>query len=303
MSSHDASLNVHPTCSMCKIHNIDNHLLFVTTPEPHELAFHVFESDDDNNDNVPVIAVHGLTRTSHDFDEIARVLKHQGTVYCLDMPGRGRSQPLALPEHYSYNTYVNDVFSFLSYANLGSVNWIGSSMGGILGMLIASRPNSPIKKLVLNDIGYFIPFIALKQISENVSQTGPFRSYELAAQHLRNVYAQFGFTTEEEWNHFVEVSVKKVDDNYYLHYDPAIASQFQKSVQNEQDIDLWQIWETIDIPVLVLRGEESIILPKEVADKMGEKDNCTVAEIKNCGHCPSLTSREHIDLIAGFFSR
>ncbi|KAL0212829.1 hypothetical protein RCL1_006455 [Eukaryota sp. TZLM3-RCL] len=288
------------TCSFCKLHNPRVESVFLTHPCPHEISFIFHEQQEDNNDSVPIVAVHGLTRTAHDFDVIGHYLSKSFPVFALDMPGRGRSSNLESPGQYSYDTYISDCSKFLEHIGGTQFNWIGTSMGGIIGMLLASQPESRIKKLVLNDIGYMVPRSALCTIATYVSQFGPYQSYEEAAYHLKKTYGAWNFQTEEEWDRFIQVTVKVVDDLYYLHYDPQIAESFVNATADDKDIDLSMFWENVNIPVLLLRGENSDVLPRSVADKMAQKSNCTLIEIPDCGHCPNLLTDLQIAAIESF---
>ncbi|KAL0232744.1 hypothetical protein GEMRC1_011491 [Eukaryota sp. GEM-RC1] len=288
-----------PSCSFCKTHSISTKRLTVQKPEPHEIVYRRFENHT-NNDATPIICVPGLTRTVHDFDFIAQSLSYTNTVYSLEMPGRGSSTYFSDASHYTYPTYINDCQSFISFLNFSSVWWLGTSMGGVIGMFLSSLPNSPITKLVLNDIGYFVPYSALQQISQYIKHIGPFPSFEDGVEYLKNVYAQFGNLSYEQWRHFAEGSLKKVDDQYFLHYDTKIVDAFNAAVENGQNIDLSSVWELVEIPVLLLRGKDSSVLLKDVADKMGEKSNCEVVEFDGCGHCPSLMDERHIEIVKNF---
>ncbi len=242
-----------------------------------------------------VVCVHGLTRTGRDFDPLAEALLGEGwSSVCPDVVGRGRSDWLVEPSNYSMMQYLSDMVALLARLNHSEVDWIGTSMGGILGMLLAAQPGTPIRRLVLNDIGPFIPAQALGGIAEYLGHVGPWPDMVSVERHLRQVHAGFGFLSDDQWRHLAEVSTRQGSDGqYYLHYDPSIAEPFGQ--ETGQDIDLWDQWAHITCPTLVLRGAESSLLTPDTLDRMQTTGpNATSMNIPQCGHAPSLMQAEQI---------
>jgi pimeloyl-ACP methyl ester carboxylesterase len=250
-----------------------------------------------------ILCVHGLTRNARDFDFLAKALAEKGArIIAISMVGRGTSSWLADPMGYSAANYVGHVLQFIADLRLGRVDWIGTSMGGLIGMLIAAGDNNPIRRLVLNDIGPFIPIAALGQINTYVGQDPLFATLAEAEAYLRKIHAGFGPLTDEQWHHLAVHSTRKVDGGLRLHYDPAIKVPFAKTA--DADFDLWALWEKIRCPTLVLRGGESTLLTAETASRMtttGPK--AQLATIAGVGHAPALMAIDQIGLIADWLSQ
>ena len=184
---------------------------------------------------------------------------------------------------------------------LGSVDWIGTSMGGLIGMLVAAGDNTPIRRLVLNDIGPFISLAALEQINAYVGQNPLFSTLAEAETYLRKIHAGFGPLTDEQWHHLAVHSTRQADGGFRLHYDPAIKVPFAKTA--DADFDLWSLWEKIHCPTFVLRGGESGLLTAETASRMtttGPK--AKLATIAGVGHAPALMAKDQIGIIADWLS-
>jgi len=242
-----------------------------------------------------VIAVHGLARQARDFDALGHALDPDFRTIAVDMVGRGRSGWLSDKEGYNYDSYVKHCHALLEYRALKRVDWVGTSMGGLIGMMIAAEEETPIKHLVLNDVGPFIPKAALEQIGTYVGKDPRFANLAAVGDYMRETYRAWGDLPDVAWSEMVQHSViRETDGTYRLHYDPAIGDVFQGELQ---DVDLWALWDLIDIPVLVLRGAESPLLTRETADEMTRRGpKATVVEIPGCGHAPSLMvdSQTHI---------
>lgn len=266
----------------------------------HCLAF--LDWGDIDNEKV-IVCVHGLTRNAHDFDYLARELSQTHRVIAIDMPGRGDSDAIADSSQYNYVNYLQDCIALMDNFHFRKVDWIGTSMGGIIGMMIAAFHPARIKKLVLNDIGAFIPRAALKRIVDYVDATpASFTSRSDVESHVQRVLASFGITDPEHWQHFYRYSIKeRADGSFALAYDPHILDPVRNETQNFsniQDIDLSMIWEAVQTPTLILRGELSDVLERETASAMRSKHlKCNVEEIKGVGHAPTLMEPEQIALI------
>lgn len=244
-----------------------------------------------------VVCVHGLTRNGRDFDALASTLAERCRVVCPDVVGRGKSDWLRDPVQYQTPQYVSDMAALIARMDVGWVDWVGTSMGGLIGMALAAQPGSPIRRLVLNDVGPFIPRAALARIAEYCGKAPPFENTQALEVYLRDVHGQFGSLTDDQWRHLAHHGGQVVEEGMALAYDPAIAVPFN-SVQPLVDIDLWALWDTIRCPVLVLRGEHSDLLPAETADEMATRGpKATVVEIPGCGHAPALMDAAQIAIV------
>jgi pimeloyl-ACP methyl ester carboxylesterase len=253
-------------------------------------------------DGAPVICVHGLTRSGRDFDALAAALAASGRrVFCPDLPGRGASDWLPNPALYQPPIYSQALAHLLARMD-GPVDWVGTSLGGICGMGIAATPGNVIRRMVLNDVGAIIPAAALKRIRDYINQPAQaFRDIAAVEAYLRNVHAPFGPLTDAEWRHLAETSARRdAEGALQLHYDPAITHAF--SAGDIADIDLSAFWATIAIPVLILRGITSDILPADVAAEMTRKPGTSMIEIADAGHAPALMAADQIGAIRDFLN-
>lgn len=253
-------------------------------------------------DGDPVICVHGLTRTGRDFDVLARLLAGQGRrVICPDIFGRGISDWLVEGALYSVPTYVTGLAPMLASLER-PYDWVGTSMGGLIGMSVAALPGNRLRRLVLNDVGAFIPAAALAHIGAYLSEALTFPDIAALERHLRAIHAGFGRLTDAQWRHLAETSARAtVDGRLVLHYDPAIGEPMRLSPA--ADVDLWALWRMLDLPVLLLRGEDSPLLLPETAARMLERPGTELAVIPGCGHAPALMSLSQTSLVARFLAR
>jgi pimeloyl-ACP methyl ester carboxylesterase len=245
-----------------------------------------------------VVCVHGLTRNARDFDFLARDLADAGfLVVCPDMVGRGESDWLAVPQGYGMPQYCADVTDLIARLDVERVDWVGTSMGGMIGMTLAAQANAPIGRLVLNDIGPFIPKSALERIASYAGSDPRFADLAEAEAYLREIHAPFALT-DAQWRYLTEHSVRPVDANggLRLHYDPAVLSTFGTAPFG--DVDLWALWERVTQDVLVLRGGESDLLLAETAREMAARGpRAEVVEIPGCGHAPMLMDPRQIAVV------
>jgi pimeloyl-ACP methyl ester carboxylesterase len=244
----------------------------------------------------PVLCVHGLTRTGRDFDALAEALASNHYVVCPDLPGRGRSGWLTPGALYQPPSYVVALAHLL--AAIGRpVAWVGTSLGGICGMLTAAAANAPISRMVLNDIGPFIPAVALARIGEYVGAAPIFAGLDEAEDYLRRVHAPFGKLSDAQWRHLTTTGTRALPDGRLaLHYDPAIAEPMREGPV--QDTDIWPIWDRIELPMLVLRGAASDLLLPETLTRMAVK--ARTHTVPDCGHAPALMDTPTIDAIRVF---
>jgi pimeloyl-ACP methyl ester carboxylesterase len=249
-----------------------------------------------------IICVHGLTRNGRDFDHLATVLQDHARVICPDMVGRGLSDPLRDPEQYALPTYVAHMLQLLDELELRQVDWVGTSMGGLIGMGVAAS-GAPIRRLVLNDIGPFIPKAALERINTHLGLSLSFASLEALEAHLREIHAGFGPLSDAEWRHVAEHSASRREDGTFrLSYDQRLAAPMKRGPI--ADVDLWPVWDQIRCPVLVLRGTQSELLLAATAEQMTRRGpGAEVVEIDGTGHAPALMAKDQIAIVRDWLLR
>lgn len=242
-----------------------------------------------------LLMVHGLSRNGRDYDVLAEALSDRYYVVCPDMVGRGLSDWLPEGFEYTYDQYMNDLTVLIARLNVPEVSWLGSSMGGLLGMIMASLPGTPIKKLIINDIGPFITGASLEKIRSYVGLMPTFPTFEAGHAFVRQIYATFGQLTDAQWRHMAEHSLtQNPDGTFRLHYDPRVAA-FKT---DQPDVNLWPCWFGVQCPTLVLRGAESEIFPRDVCNQMiGSNTIATCHEIAGAGHAPALMSGAEIAIV------
>jgi len=248
-----------------------------------------------------VVCVHGLTRNSSDFEVLAPALVADGwRVICPDVPGRGRSDWLADPKSYNYIQYLSDMTVLLARLAVEQVTWIGTSMGGLIGMMLAAQAGTPIERLLLNDIGPFIPKAALARIAAYTGTDPRFPDMAAAEHYLRDIHGAFGDLGDDDWRRLTEASVIPAESGgLRLHYDPRIGDAFGQAPL--EDVDLWALWDSIALPVLGLRGENSDVLSAETAADMSHRGpRARMTEIAGCGHAPALRADDQVALIRGW---
>jgi len=251
----------------------------------------------------PIVCVHGLTRNGRDFDPLAERLASRGPVACPDMPGRGQSAWLPVAGDYNYPTYLATVAALFARLGGETVDFIGTSMGGIIGMMLAAMPGSPIRRLVLNDVGPFIPVAALQRIAGYVGADPVFGSIDEIERYYRLVHAPFGALTDDQWRHMADTSHRvRADGSIGLGYDPAIAEAFEAAPL--ADVDLWPFYDQITCPTLVIRGAQSDLLLAETALEMTRRGpKAELYEVEGAGHAPALMDETQIARIERFLDR
>ena len=264
----------------------------------HRMAYTEWGSPD--NPKV-LICAHGLSRVGRDFDELARALCAEYRVVCPDIVGRGNSGWLADPRQYVVPQYVSDMVTLIARLNPGELHWLGTSMGGLIGMGLAALPDTPIRKLVLNDVGPIIKAGALKRIGEYLGQAPAFPDIGSAEKYIRAVSAPFALKTDAQWKFLTDISVRRVDNGFRMHYDPAIAVPFKEQSGASADIELWPMYEAIRCAVLVTRGEHSDLLARDTLAQMaGRGPKAAIAEIPGVGHAPMFMDADQIKVIQDF---
>jgi pimeloyl-ACP methyl ester carboxylesterase len=250
-----------------------------------------------------VVCVHGLTRLGSDFEVLAPALAADGwRVVCPDMAGRGGSDWLADPQAYSYAQYLADMTVLLARLAVDRVAWIGTSMGGLIGMMLAAQPGSPIARLLLNDIGPFIPKAALARLAVYVGADPRFADLAAAERYVREVHAPFGDLGDEGWRRLTEISVAPAEGGgLRLHYDPRIGDALRQAAT--ENVDLLPLWEQIAVPTLALRGAHSDLLLSDTAAEMGRRGpRARIIEIAGCGHAPALRAADQVALVREWLS-
>ena len=249
-----------------------------------------------------VLCVHGLTRNGRDFDDLAAAMAGRGwRVACPDILGRGESEWLLDKESYAFPQYVSDCAQLIARLGGGPVDWVGTSMGGIIGQMAAAGQNAPIRRMVLNDIGPFLDKAGLKRIKGYVGNDPTFTTYEEAEAAINSVTDKFGPMNAAQRARFCELSIRKRPNSTFTsNYDPKIAWLF-KETEVVEDLDMWSLWPSIACPVLVLRGSESDLLSEATAARMAaEGPKAEIYEVPDVGHAPALMSDAEIDRIVSF---
>jgi len=246
-----------------------------------------------------IVCVHGLTRNGRDFDTLASMLCDRFRLLCPDMPGRGDSDWLADPADYVFPTYLAALTAMLAHADVERVAWVGTSMGGLLGMVMAALPNSPVTRLVINDVGPVLEPSALERIAGYVGLDPVFDTFDALEAHIRQVSAPFGALSDAQWTELARTSARQTrDGKWRLKYDPGIAVPFRTPASAT---DLWPVWDAVRCPALLLRGAESDLLAAETADAMRARGpKASFVEFPGVGHAPMLLTPEQIAPVAAF---
>jgi pimeloyl-ACP methyl ester carboxylesterase len=247
-----------------------------------------------------VICAHGLTRNGRDFDALAEALSVQRRVVCPDFPGRGQSPWLADPADYGYPLYLADMAALIARLDVADIDWVGTSMGGLVGMALAAQPGSPIRRLVINDIGPLIAKEGLARIGSYVGRDPSFRDAGELEVTLRQVAASFGPLSDAQWHHLAAIGTRhKPDGSLGFAYDPHIGDAFRNAPA--EDIDLWSQWDRISCPTLVLRGAQSDLLRAADAGAMTRRGpKARLVEFPGIGHAPALMADDQIAAIRDF---
>lgn len=250
-----------------------------------------------------VICGHGLTRSGRDFDALAQALAPAFRVVCPDIVGRGKSEWLEDKNDYNYAQYCADMAALIARVTGGEARhlyWVGTSMGGILGMLLAAQPKTPIERLVVNDVGMIVPKSALERLAMYVGKDPRFSSFEELATYVRTVSAPFGALTDEQWRHLTtHTTMEHADGTWGFNYDPGIAIPFRQSAL--ADVNLLGVWDRITCPTLLIRGADSDLLPREIALQMTQRGpRPRLVEFAGIGHAPMMLTPDQIGVVRDF---
>ena len=251
--------------------------------------------------NTPIIMWHGLARTCRDFDVLAARLSRRFRVICPDTLGRGLSQWSSVPARdYCMDAYVALAGELVEALGLRRLHWIGTSMGGAIGLRAAAGPlRERIATLVLNDIGPTLPSVAVERIRDYVGRPPSFDTVLELEAWMRQAYLPFGWQSDAQWRSMAEHSLRRLPDGRLgLHYDPAIAAQLST---RPEDFELWAAYDSLRQPVLLLRGADSDLLSPEIADAMTRRGpRARRVDFAGCGHAPALNVDDQIHEIEGF---
>lgn len=266
------------------------------------------EWGDEHNPNI-LICAHGVTRVGDDFDALARALSDHYRVICPDVVGRGRSGRLLNPQLYRIPQYVSDMVTLIARVtahNEGAkIDWFGTSMGGLIGMALASLPDNPIRKLVLNDIGPTLDPAALLRIGDYIGQELRFPDFDAAARFVRDVSLSFGEHTDDQWHKLASDVLRQEDDGQWVrHYDMGLAQPFRSATPESAKADeaaLWAAYDAIRCPTLLIRGERSDLLSAETAREMASRGpKAQLVEIADVGHAPTFLHDDQIAIARQF---
>jgi pimeloyl-ACP methyl ester carboxylesterase len=276
-------------------------LRHVTCAHPgglHRLAY--WQWGDPRNEHV-VLCAHGLTRTGRDFDVLARRLAATHRVICPDMPGRGASDWLAQPMLYQVPQYVADCVTLIARLDVREVAWVGTSMGGLIGLSLASLDGAPISRLLLNDVGPVLSVQGLARIRDYVGADPVFASFEDGEAAVRRLAADFGPLTDAQWRVLTRHTVVQRGGGWRLHYDPKIAEPF-----NGMPIEvppLWPFYDRIACKTWVVRGAESDLLDAATADEMTRRGpRAHRVDVAGVGHAPTFIPDDQIAIVERFLA-
>lgn len=250
-----------------------------------------------------LVCVHGLSRNGRDFDDLARAMADSHRVVCPDIVGRGRSDWLRDPSGYGVPQYVTDMMVLIARLDVETVQWLGTSMGGLIGMVLASLPGTPVSRLLLNDVGPAISSESIRRIGEYIGRAPRFAGLEEAERYIRAVSAPFGALSDTQWRALTESSVRPAaDGGLEMIYDPKIADSFHRATAAGM-IDLWPMFDRVRCPTRIVRGEFSDLLSAEVAQAMTARGpHPDLVQVPGVGHAPMFMDEAQIAIAREFFT-
>lgn len=287
-----------------------------TTGQPRQMAYWDWAGQAGANPHHLVICVHGLSRQGRDFDVLADALSRKARVVSVDVAGRGRSDWLADPMAYQVGTYAADVATLIGSLRALDpqlrIDWVGTSMGGLIGMALAAQPEISLRRLVLNDVGPVIQWEALRRIGSYLGLNPSFANESEAADYLRSISTGFGPHSSEQWMALSRPMLRQRDARWWLHYDPAIALPFRaltestdeaaaRKVVQDGEATLWVLYDAIKAKTLLIRGADSDLLGRETACAMGERGpRARCIEFAGVGHAPTLVAGDQVATVNAF---
>jgi len=268
----------------------------------HNMAYK--EWGDPENPDV-LLCVHGLTRVSDDFDALAQALSPNYRVVCPDVVGRGRSSWLADPQHYVIPQYLSDIVTLLARLSAKNLDWVGTSMGGLIAMELAMLPGNPIRKLVLNDIGPGLNTEAIKGICDYIGKAVRFPTFEEGMNYIKTISTSFGPHSDAEWRKMAtDLLRQEADGQWIRHYDLALSPAFRKAYLEDVEENtalLWAAYDAITCPTLLLRGGNSSLVLSHTAQAMMQRGpKAKVVELPGIGHAPTLIQPAQIAIVKEF---
>jgi pimeloyl-ACP methyl ester carboxylesterase len=264
------------------------------------------EWGDPHNPKV-LICVHGITRVGDDFDFLAQQLAHEYRVVCPDVVGRGHSDYLLNPDSYQIAQYVADMVSLIARLGVEKVSWLGTSMGGLIGMVLASMPKSPIARLIINDVGPNLNFDALMRICDYLGEDIIWDDYNSAKEYIQMVSQPFGEHTHEQWDKLAsDVLRQNEQGKWKKHYDVRLAKVVKASTPESVlagQTQLWASYNAITCPTDLIRGAQSDLLSQETAMEMTRTGpRATLHQIEGVGHAPMFQQVEQVALVRKILS-
>jgi pimeloyl-ACP methyl ester carboxylesterase len=253
-----------------------------------------------------VVCVHGLTRVGNDFDRLAQALADEFRVVCPDVVGRGRSEWLRDPRCYGIPQYVADMVTLLARLDADSLDWVGTSMGGLIGMSLAGQPGAAVRRMVINDVGPTLDAAALTRIGEYLGKPVRFASEDQAIDYISTISAPFGLKTRDEWREITLPVIKPAADGsgWVMHYDPRIGEPFRATTPEAAatgEAALWGLYANIKAQVLLTRGANSDLLSAATAQRMTEiGPRARLVEFSGLGHAPMFMHADQIDVVRQF---
>lgn len=284
----------------------EKHIISTTAQGEHRVAY----SDWGDANARPIMCVHGLTGNGFDFDFLAESLIQDGyRLICIDLAGRGRSDFLRDPMDYNYDQYIKDIRAVLIAENLKRVDWLGVSLGGLLGIYLAGGENSPIDRMIINDVGPTVSKLALDFIHKVIAQDYWFEDVDALEVRMRATRGlTWGPVTDAQWAHMAEHNARAIEGGGVTYaYDPRIADMFEKEPIGA--VDLWAYWDRTTCPILVLQGKKSMILTKKILKMMRKRvkkygaPDFDLEVFKGCGHVPSLMAENQIDVVRDWLNK
>lgn len=283
----------------------------ITCPDAHgghRMAYWEWNSTGVPDHPHVVVCVHGLSRQGRDFDTLARALSPHARVVSVDVAGRGQSDWLKDPAAYQVPTYAGDMLTLLAHLRPGTLDWVGTSMGGLIGMALCGTPGAPlpapVRRLVLNDVGPVLQLQALQRIGSYIGKTGHFDSVQQAADALWAISQGFGPHTPAQWLALSQHMVKPQGGGVTLHYDPAIGEAFRHVTAEsvaKGEAALWALYDQIQADTLLLRGAQSDLLSPETAAAMTRRGpRARLLTFAGVGHAPTLVADDQVQAVKGF---
>jgi pimeloyl-ACP methyl ester carboxylesterase len=278
-----------------------NHVQCLDARGLHRMAY--WEWGDPANPRV-LLCAHGLARQGRDFDTLAQAMVDHYRVVCPDMVGRGQSDWLADPAGYVLPTYLADVVTLLARLNATQIDWVGTSMGGLIGMGLASLPGAPVRRLVLNDVGPVIQYEAIARIGQYLGLPMHWNTVEEAADYLWSISQSFGPHTREQWLALTRPQLKPDGSGFKPHYDPGIAVPFRAvtpEVAAAGEAAAWQAYDSLRSETLLLRGAQSDLLSRQTALAMTQRGpQAQLQEFEGVGHAPTLVQPDQVAVVRNF---